>query len=150
MLLLGTRTSAIQTVPVDGIINLGAVYRRYCKKVNGVKAFDFLGNSISLNQSGIYHLTASFVASGTAAGLVGVQMLENGQEALNVYAQETITTANTEFRTLVIDTYILVDENVVLGQVSTQPKNISFEVLNTEMLIVDATVNVEKVVGAYA
>ncbi len=78
-LLLGTRNIADQAVAVGGIINLGNIYRKYCKKnANGVKAFDFNGTSISLQQSGIYHVTATIVVTSSAAGNVTIQLLENG------------------------------------------------------------------------
>ena len=34
MLLIGTRNFATQDVITNGIIQLGNVYRRYCKKIN--------------------------------------------------------------------------------------------------------------------
>ena len=144
-LLLGVRNTADQEVAVGGIINLGNVYRKFCKKVNGVKCFDFTGDAISLNHAGIYHLTATFVTNGGAAGVVTIQMLENGVPALGVYSEQTVSTATTE-RNFAIDTYILVDNANLLGRETTLTKNISFEVLTTAATIALTVVNVEKVV----
>ena len=47
MLLLGAKNTATQAVDVDGLINLGQVYRRYCKKNKnssaGIPWCSFLG-----------------------------------------------------------------------------------------------------------
>lgn len=144
-LLLGVRNTADQEVAVGGIINLGNVYRKYCKKINGVKAFDFNGTSIALQQGGIYHITATIVATSSAAGNVTIQMLENGEAILGAFGTDTFATT-TQLKTLTIDTYVLVDSNCVLGQPSTQVKNISLEVLETAATINNIVVNVEKVV----
>lgn len=145
-LLLGTRNSADQTVAVGGTIDLGSVYRKYCKKVNGIKAFDFNGTSIALQQSGIYHITATIVATSSAAGNVTIQMLENGIAIPGAFATETITTTDTELRTLTIDVYVIVDNGCLLGQPTTLAKNISLQVLETAATINNVVVNVEKVV----
>lgn len=116
MLLLGIKNTGTQTVETDEILNIGSVYRRYCKKNNcGVPAFSRTANDVSLQHSGIYHLTATFVVSAPAAGIVTVQMLQNGVVVDGAFASETITTATTELRTMVIDYYILVDKDCVLG-----------------------------------
>lgn len=127
MLLLGTKNIGTQTVLSGGIINLGAVYRKYCKKNNcGVTTFSRTSNDISLQQSGIYHVTATFVGTGETAGDVTIQLLENGVAIDGAVSTQTITTATTEIRTFVIDYYILVDCDCVLGRNSTMAKTISF------------------------
>ena len=56
-LLIGIKNTTSQTVPALGTINLGSVYRRYCKKNQcGVKTFDATATSVSLQQQGIYHI----------------------------------------------------------------------------------------------
>ena len=106
MLLIGVKNTGTQTVLADGLVNIGSVYRKYCKKnACGFPAFTRTANDISLNHSGIYHLTATFVVSAPAAGDVTVQLLVNGEVVDGVFATETITTATTEFRTMVIDYY---------------------------------------------
>lgn len=147
MLLIGVKNTGTQTVLTDGLINIGSVYRRYCKKNScGVPAFSRTANDISLQHSGIYHLTATFVASGTAAGVVTVQLLQNGEEVEGAFASETITTATTELRTLVIDYYILVDRDTILNTDSTIAQTISFENTGIPATFTSVVVNVEKVV----
>lgn len=147
MLLLGTKNTGSQTVLTDELINIGSVYRKYCKKnACGVPAFARTANDISLQQSGIYHLTATFVASAPAAGDVTVQLLINGEEVAGAFATETITTAATEFRTLVIDYYILVDKDTILNTDSTIAQSVSFENTGDTAIFTSVIVNVDKVV----
>lgn len=147
MLLIGTKNTSTQAVLVDGIVNLGSVYRRYCKKNDcGVPAFARTANDITLQHSGIYHLTATFVVSAPAAGVVTVQLLQNGEEVEGAFASETITTATTELRTMVIDYYILVDRDLVLDTESTIAQTISFENTGVAATYTSVVVNIDKVV----
>lgn len=147
MLLIGVRNTGTQTVLADGIVNIGSVYRKYCKKnACGVPAFARTANDISLQQSGIYHLTATFVASAPAAGDVTVQLLVNGEVVDGVFATETITTATTEFRTMVIDYYVLVDKDCILNTESTVAQTISFQNTGVDATFTSVVVNVDKVV----
>lgn len=148
MLLIGTKNIGTQDVPVGGVIDIGSVYRKYCKRnACGVPAFSRTSQDISLQHSGIYHVTATLVGSGDAAGVVTVQLVANGEAIDGAFSSETITTPTTELRTFVIDYYILVDKDCVLGKESTLAQTISF--LNTGAVAATFTsvvVNVEKVV----
>ena len=147
MLLLGVKNTGTQTVLTDGIVNIGSVYRRYCKKnACGFPAFSRTANDISLQHSGIYHLTATFVVSAPAAGTVTVQLLLNGETVEGSFASETITTATTELRTMVIDYYVLVDKDCILNTESTVAQTISFENTGDDATFTSVVVNVEKVV----
>jgi hypothetical protein len=99
-----------------------------------------------LQHSGIYHLTATFVASAPTAGTVTVQLLVNGEPVDGVFASETITTATTELRTMVIDYYVLVDKDCVLNTQSTAIQTISFENTGDDATFTSVVVNVDKVV----
>lgn len=147
MLLLGVKNTGTQTVLADGIVNIGSVYRRYCKKsACGVPAFARTANDISLQHSGIYHLTATFVTSAPAAGVVTVQLLLNGEVVDGAFASETITTATTELRTMVIDYYVLVDKDCILNTESTVAQTISFQNTGVDATFTSVVVNVDKVV----
>lgn len=147
MLILGTQNTGSQTVLTDGVVSLGNVYRKYCKRAsNGLPTFATTSNGVTLNGQGIYHLTATFIGSGTAAGTLTVQMLENGTPVVGGVASETITTADTELRTLVIDRYVLVDSTCLLGCNSTLAKTISFTNTGVGATFSNVVVNVEKVV----
>lgn len=146
MLLLGTKNSASQTVLANGLINMGATYRKYCKKnCSGTPAFTNNGTSLSLNHSGMYHLTATLVGSGTVAGDVTAQLLINGNIVPAAFSSQTITTATTELRTFVIDYYVLVDNTCVLGQTATTPAVITLQNTGVGATFTAVTVNVDKV-----
>lgn len=126
-LLLGLKNVGTQTVLATGQINLGNVYRKYCKANRcGVPAFSVTSNGITLNHEGIYKVTAVLVGTGETAGDVTVQLLENGEVVDGAVSTQTITTATTEFRTFVIDYLIKVDRDCILGVPTTTAKNISF------------------------
>ena len=147
MLLIGVKNTGTQTVLADGVINIGSIYRKYCKKnACGFPAFARTANDISLQHSGIYHLTATFVASAPAAGDVTVQLLVNGEVVDGAFATETITTATTEFRTMVIDYYVLVDKDCILNTESTVAQTISFQNTGVDATFTSVVVNVDKVV----
>jgi len=145
MLLLGTRNFATQDVVTNGIVQLGNVYRRYCRKTNGVKTFEFDNTDVILQQSGIYHITVTAVASGAEAGTLAIQLYENGIAIPGVFANETITTPTTELRTLTLDYYVLVDSTCVLGCNSTVAKAISLVNTGVAATYTSVVLNVEKV-----
>lgn len=145
MLLLGTKSTGAQTVLTGGTINVGAVYRKFCRKnACGVTTFSTNGTSVSLQQQGIYHITATFVGSGTAAGDVTVQLFENGTATTGALSTQTITTADTEIRMFVIDYYVLVDGADILGTNSTVAKTVSFQNTGVGATFTSVVVNVTK------
>lgn len=144
-LLLGTRNFASQDVVTNGIVQLGNVYRRYCKRINGTRTFEFDNSDIILQQSGIYHITVTAVATGSEAGEIAIQLYENGIAVPGVFSNETITTPTTEFRTLTLDYFVLVDSACVLGCSSTVAKAISVINTGVEATFTSVVVNVEKV-----
>lgn len=146
-LLLGMRNVTSQTVPALGTISVGLVYRRYCKKNScGTKTFDNTSTTVTLQHQGMYHVTATLVGTGTDAGVVTVQLLENGVAVPGALSSETITTADTELRTFVIDTYVLVDDACLLGTNSTIAKTISLQNTGVDATFTAVTLNVDKVV----
>lgn len=132
-LLIGVKNTASQAVVADGLINLGSVYRRYDKKGQccGQRAFEVNANGISLNQSGIYHITATF----ESAAAVTVQLLVNG--VIVDGATSTGTPA-------VIDYFVVVDSGCVLGTNTTISQNISFQNVGAAATIDNVIVNVVK------
>lgn len=146
MFLLGTKNTATQEVVADGLINLGQVYRRYSKKNNcGSHTFTFNGSSISLNHSGIYHITAVLVGS-AEAGDATVQLFENGVAVDGAVSTQTITTADTEIRTFVIDHFVLVDNACVLGKSTTVADSITLVNTGVAATFTNVVVNIDKVV----
>lgn len=146
MLLLGLKNVSTQSVATDGFVNLGNVYRKYCKKCNGITTFSTNGESVTLNQSGIYHITITAIASGDVAGDVTIQLLEDGTPIVGVLSTQTITTATTELRTFTIDYYILVSQTNVLNGLTTIGKTISLQNIGVDATFESVIFNVEKVV----
>lgn len=145
MLLIGIKNPAPQTVLADGLLALGTVYRRYCRKNNlGIPTFSVNGNSITLQQEGMYHVTATFVAAGSASGDLTVQLLENGEIINGALATETVVTPTTELHNLVIDYYVLVDSACILGRETTVAKSISFENTGVDAIYSNAVINITK------
>ena len=145
MLLVGTQNIGTQTVLTGGVINIGDVYRRYCRRINQTRTFDVTSTGIRLQQEGIYHITATLVGSGTEAGDATVQLFDNGVAVTPAFSTETITTADTELRTFVIDYYILVDTACILGCNSTIGKTITLENTGEGATFTSVIVNVDKV-----
>ena len=145
-LLIGTRNVTTQNVVTNGNVELGSVYRRYCKRINGTRTFDFIGEDVILQQNGIYHVTVTAVVSAATAGNVTLSLYENGVAVPSAFATETITTPNTELRTLVIDYFALVDTTCVLGCNSTVAKELSLVNTGIDATYTSVTMNVEKVV----
>lgn len=148
MLLIGTKNTESQTVLANSTINLGTpVYRKYCKRTcQGLTTFDATSTGITLNGQGIYHITATFVSTGTVAGALTVQMYDNGEIVTGATSTETITTANTEQRTLVIDYYVKVDSDCVLGNWAVSPKTLTFRNDGVGATFSNVVVNIDKVV----
>jgi len=147
MYLLGMKDTATQTVLEGGEISLGNVYRRFCKKnMCGQPVFSPTNTGVTINWDGIYHLTATLVGTATAEGDVTIQLFENGVAIPDVISTQTITTAETELRTFVIDYYILVDSATILGNNSTIAKTITLENVGVDAEFTSVILNIEKVV----
>lgn len=128
-LLLVTSNTNLQTVETNEIINLGSVIRKYCKKINCVPTFNFTGQTISLLQSGIYEVSVNITFTGTVAGTATFQLEKNGVALTGATASETITTADTELRSVAFNFPILVNNTCVLNTLSTDLTNLT--VVNT-------------------
>lgn len=144
-LLITTKNIASQALAVNGLVNLGSVTRKYCKKNScGLPTFSFNGTGISLQTPGVYNVIATIVASGSAAGDVTFQLNENGVAIPGALSTETITTANTEFRTFTILTTVLVDENCVLNTRQTMVKNLSITNTGIASTVTNIVVDITK------
>jgi hypothetical protein len=78
------------------------------------------------------------------AGDVTVQLYINGQAVDGAFSTQTVTTADTELRTFVIDYYILVDKDCVLGSESTIANTISLVNTGVAATFDSVIVNVSK------
>lgn len=143
-LLIETRNTASQTVLEDGLINIGPVVSRYCRKTEfGLPNFSTTTNGITLNGQGIYKVTASFVASGTVAGDIRVDALVDGQP-IGAFSVDTETVPDTTQRTLYIQFNVKVDKACVLNCWSIVPKTISFQNTGVGATFILADISVVK------
>ena len=119
----------------------------YCKKNNcGIPTFANTTTGVTLQQQGIYHITATAVGTGTTAGIVTITLLEDGVAIPSAFSSQTITTPNTELRTFVIDAYVLVDSDCLLGNNTTVAKSLSLQNTGVDATFTSVVFNVEKVV----
>lgn len=146
MLLIGLKNTVSQTLLTNELINIGIVDRKYCKKICGLTTFSNGSTSLRLNQEGIYHVTATLVGTGTVAGDVTVQLNANGTPIAGAFSTETITTPATEFRTFVIDTYILVNSSSVLRNESINAQTLTLTNTGVGATFTTIALNVDKVV----
>ena len=147
MYLLGTRNITSQALTTGSTVNLGEVYRKFCRKNScGIKTFDFNTTSVGLQQSGIYHVTTTLTFTAPVAGDVVFQLTENGIATPGAIASETITTATTEVKTTTIDFYVLLDSGCVLGNPTTLIRNLAITNTGVASTVTNVVFNVEKVV----
>lgn len=144
MLFLGTKNTNSQTLLVGDFIDLGNVYRRYIKSFNGIKTFNVDDTTISIQQEGVYHLTAIITFVGTETGDASFQLFENGVAIDGAVATESVATATTEFNNVVLDYYILVDKTCILGSPSIN-SNIQIQLDGIGATISNVVVNIDKV-----
>lgn len=128
MKLIGLLNTADQAIEIDGLVNFGQVYRRFDKKEScGCRAFETTGESLTLQQQGVYKITITATISAPAAGTFTLQVLENGVLLNGIEASETITTATTELRNITIDYITYVSNGCLMGFNTTQIKTISLQ-----------------------
>jgi hypothetical protein len=125
-MLIGLRNLTPQTV--DGLVNLGAVYRKNCRRNDcGIPTFSNTSDSVTLNHKGFYHVTTVLTVTADAATDVVVSLLQNGVEL--PAATTTVTLTADGFANVTLDYYILVTSNCVLGVTSITPATIQVSVV---------------------
>lgn len=145
MYLISLVNTTTQELETNELVNLGFVAREVSSKNKCcVGTFSSSGTSLSLNHKGVYHITVTAIVSAPAAGVVTLQLFANGLAVPGAVASETITTATTELRTLVIDTFILVDSNCVLNSSTVSPVSISIVNTGVDANITNIITNVVK------
>ena len=135
--LLITRNLAPQTVLAGGVVNQGTTYRRYFPPCSCSKAIVNNGTSVSLNATGMYKIVVEATFTSASAGDVTLQLFANGVAIDGAFATETITTADTEVRSVSFSTYVVVDQTRVLGINAITPVTITL--VSTGTTVVDFT-----------
>lgn len=143
--ILGLVNSASQDVVVNGLVDLGASYRHFGgKNCTGINTFSYNSNSITLNHKGMYKITVVAVVSAPAVGDVTLQLEENSTILPGAIATETISTATTETRTMTIDYFVLVNNDLILNYPTTTSKTITVRNIGVASTIENIVVNVVK------
>ena len=140
MKLIGLKNVSEQTLIVNGLLNLGSIYRAYLP----CGAFSADATSVSLTGKGIYHLTAVITFTAPVAGDVTFQLLENGEAVPGALATETITTATTEIKTTTLNYYFIVDSTCVLNTPSVTIKNITIQNTGVASTVSNVVLNITK------
>jgi hypothetical protein len=95
-------SSAAQTVAVGGLLS-------FTKSVAS-KNQDFTSNSVTFEEPGLYLVTvsASGAVSGTTAGIIGIQLQQNGQNMAG-YASTTYSTGATDVESVTVQALVRVE-----------------------------------------
>lgn len=141
MILLGLKNTSTQTIPAEGLINFGTVYRRYIARgFSNSCLCTASSTSPTLAQKGMYHVLVTVTFTAPAAGDVTLQLLENGEAVPGAVAVETVTTAGTQVITTSFDYLISVNCTNVAGSPTTQAKSISVQ-SDTAIEVTNAIIN---------
>lgn len=128
---LYTANTNIQTVPVDGIIPLGNIVRRFgC-------AIELNGTGITIDTPGYYDVNVSVTATPTAIGTVTATLLNNGTVVPGATASAAVATvgnpANLSF------------ESIVRVFCNGDTSSLTLVLTGTESSIVNVAVTVTKI-----
>lgn len=100
LIYLVTPTTA--TIAADGVLPLTTIVRRRCSSIQQSN------DSIILNAPGYYKVSVTATLTAPAAGDVTIALKQNGLDVQGATASTTITTADTEVRSLSFDTIVRV------------------------------------------
>ena len=122
-------TTTVTPVLADGLIPLTTIQRKYgC-------AITPNGNSLYLNRVGYYKINASITFSAPEAGVVTVKLQKNDVDVPGITASSTVTTADTEVRTINLSGIVRVTccdgistLTLVNSGVDADIQNVSFDV----------------------
>ena len=137
MLLIGYKNTVEQSVPALGLIDFGDIYHTYGLTTRfGSAVFTSTGTIQTLSCKGFYHITATVTYTAPAAGDVTLQLIEDNTPVDGILVTQTVTTADTETNTAVLDFYVLVR--------GTYPKNIAIRNTGVAIDITNAILNITK------
>lgn len=100
LIYLVTPTTA--TIAADGVLPLTTIVRRRCSSIQQSN------DSIILNAPGYYKVSVTATLTAPAAGDVTIALRQNGLDVQGATASTTITTADTEVRSVSFNTIIRV------------------------------------------
>lgn len=123
-------TTAVTPIVADGLIPLTTIQRKYgCGVINPDN------NSVYLNKPGYYKINASVTFTAPAAGVVSIALQKNEVDVPGITASTSITTADTEIRTLNINGIVRVmpcegvsSLNLINSGVDADIQNVAFDI----------------------
>lgn len=137
MLLIGYKNTVEQAVPALGLIDFGDIYHAYgLTNRFGSAVFTSNGTIQTLSCRGFYHITATVTYTAPAAGDATFQLIEDNTPVDGILVTQTVTTADTETNTAVLDFYVLVR--------GTCPKTITIRNTGVAVDITNAILNITK------
>ena len=144
--IIGGINTSPQTLETGSVLSISEAYRKYiCRGKCCLDTYRTNSNSIAIQHSGFYHVTVTATFTAPAAGVVTLQLAENGVLVPGALASETITTATTEVRSVAIDYYVLVNKGCVAGVPTALTKNISVVNTGVPSTVTNYVVNVEQI-----
>lgn len=104
--------TATQSLAVGDTVNFGTIVRKHCcANSYGIPTFSYnTTNALLLNQCGYYQVTYNAVVSGDA-GAASIALYTNDVIVPYTTVTETITTADTQFKTVSFSTIVRVLPN---------------------------------------
>lgn len=78
------------------------------KRAGGQNAFIFLNSNVLIKKPGYYEINSTVTFSAAEAGNITIVVQKNGQNVEGITATETITTADTEVRTVYLHGFVKV------------------------------------------
>lgn len=124
IMMVNTSSTAVLS---GGIIPLTTITRRRCNAISTAN------NSIILNRVGYYKVNASITFSGDNTGEATVTLQKNDVDVVGITATTTITTADTEIRTLNLSGVVRVMCNEGFATLTLSNTEIPITTTNVEL-----------------
>lgn len=125
-LIMVTSTTNNQVL-ANGIVPLNTITRRRGQ------VLEIGSNSVVLNRAGYYKVNATITFNGAEAGVATIQLQKNGTNVVGMTASSTITTADTEVRTLSISGIVRVFCNEGIATLTLVNTGIEITTTNVEI-----------------
>jgi hypothetical protein len=125
--LIFMNTTTASSVQANGVIPLTNIARRRGSAIqNGT-------NSVILNNSGYYKITATITFTAPATGVVTLQAQKNGTLIQGMQSSTTITTATTEVRSLTISGIVRVFCNEGIATITLVDTGVAINTSNVSL-----------------
>lgn len=121
---------AVTQVAQNAVIPFGNIVRRKSNHINGG------ANGVTLGECGYYEVLVNITFTGQAAGDAIFNILQDNVQVIGGSAQETITTASTEYRTVTIPVVVRVERNSIPDVLSVVNAGIAINVVKSSIVVI--------------